>query len=81
VKSLNVVPATFTRPNLWHTPPGTMAVMTCLTPLPLHLGALHPYELLLVLVIAFGPFVVLAGVVFVLRRRDIAREQSQDVPG
>jgi len=55
--------------------------MTCLTALPLHLGALHPYELLLVLGIAFGPFVVLAGVVFVLRRRDIAREESRDLAG
>ena len=39
---------------------------------PLHLGALHGYEKVLVLVVAFGPFVVLAGVVFVLRRRDLA---------
>jgi hypothetical protein len=58
-----------------------MAVMTYLSPVPLHLGALHPYELLLVLVIAFGPFVVLGVVVFVLRRRDLAREQSRDVAG
>ena len=54
-----------------------MAVMTSLTPVPLHLGALHPYELLLVLVIAFGPFVVLAAVVFLLRRRDL-RAESRD---
>jgi hypothetical protein len=58
-----------------------MAVMTYLSPVPLHLGALHPYELLLVLVIAFGPFVVLGVVVFVLRRRDLSREQSRDVAG
>lgn len=57
-----------------------MAVMTSLTPVPLHLGALHPYELLLVLVIAFGPFVVLAVVVFVLRRRDL-RDESRDSTG
>lgn len=57
-----------------------MAAMTSLTPVPLHLGALHPYELLLVLVIAFGPFVVLAVVVFVLRRRDL-REESRDSAG
>ena len=57
-----------------------MAVMTSLTPVPLHLGALHPYELLLVLVIAFGPFVVLAVVVFLLRRRDL-REESRDPAG
>jgi hypothetical protein len=56
-----------------------MAGMTSLTPAPLHLGALHPYELLLVLVIGLGPFVVLAVVVFVLRRREITREESGDL--
>jgi len=35
-----------------------------------HLGALHSHEWLLVLLIAFGPFVLLAVVVFVVRRRD-----------
>lgn len=55
--------------------------MTSLTPVPLHLGALHPYEFMLVLVVGFGPFVVLAVVVFVLRRRDIAREDSRDSAG
>ena len=58
-----------------------MAGMTSLTPVPLHLGALHAYELWLVLLIGFGPFVVLAIVVFVLRRRDIAREASRDPAG
>ncbi|MCW2738905.1 hypothetical protein [Nocardioides sp.] len=33
-----------------------------------HLGSLHPYEQLLVLVLAFGPFVVL-GIVVWLRMR------------
>ena len=42
---------------------------------PLHLGALHPFEQLLVLLVAFGPFVVLAVVVYVVRRRDIADEE------
>lgn len=56
-----------------------MAGMTSLTPVPLHLGALHPYELVLMLVIGFGPFVVLAVVVSVLRRREIAREESRDL--
>jgi hypothetical protein len=41
----------------------------------LHLGALHPYEQLLVLVIAFGPFVVLGIVVYFARRRDIVSEE------
>ncbi|HYH34869.1 MAG TPA: hypothetical protein VD814_06935 [Nocardioides sp.] len=36
---------------------------------PLHLGALHPYEQALTLLLAFGPFVVL-GVVVLKRRRD-----------
>jgi hypothetical protein len=37
---------------------------------PLHLGAMHPFEtvLTLVLVLAFGPFVAL-GVVIAVRRR------------
>ena len=35
-----------------------------------HMGDLHGYERLLVLLIAFGPFVVLAVVVVVLRSRD-----------
>ena len=35
---------------------------------PLHLGAMHPIEQLLTVLLAFGPFVVL-GVVVVLRRR------------
>jgi hypothetical protein len=34
------------------------------------MGALHRYELALLAVIAFGPFVVLAVVVHVVRRRD-----------
>ena len=36
----------------------------------LHLGELHAYEQLLVALIAFGPFVVLGIVVYVVRRRD-----------
>lgn len=35
-----------------------------------HLGQLHAYEQALVGIIAFGPFVVLALVVLVIRRRD-----------
>ena len=35
-----------------------------------HMGALHPVEQLLVALIAFGPFVVLAFVVRHQRRRD-----------
>ncbi len=35
---------------------------------PLHLGAMHPFEQFLTLLLAVGPFVVL-GVVVVLRRR------------
>lgn len=40
-------------------------------PLPLHLGSLHTYETVLLALLAFGPFVVLAVVVFVIRRRDL----------
>lgn len=43
-----------------------------------HLGDLHSYEKALVLLIAFGPFVVLGLVVVLARRRDLAAEQRQD---
>jgi hypothetical protein len=42
--------------------------------LPLHMGALHPVEQLLVLLLAFGPFVVL-GVVIAVRRRQDQRDR------
>jgi hypothetical protein len=48
--------------------------------LPLHMGALHPYEQLLVALVALGPFVVLIAVVYVVRRRDIAEEEGTDRP-
>ena len=55
--------------------------MTDLLLLPaLHLGGLHPYERMLVLLIAFGPFVVLGIVVHVVRRRDIADEERDRSP-
>lgn len=40
----------------------------------LHLGALHPVEKGLTLLLAFGPFVVLAVVVAVRRRQDAAAQ-------
>jgi Na+-translocating ferredoxin:NAD+ oxidoreductase RnfE subunit len=43
--------------------------------MPMHLGALHAYEAALLAVLAFGPFVVLAVVVVVLRRRDADRDR------
>lgn len=48
--------------------------------LPLHMGALHPYEQLLVALIAFGPFVVLIAVVYAVRRRDVAAEEGTGRP-
>lgn len=48
-------------------------------PVPLHLGALHPVELLLTLLLAFGPFVVLAITIRVSRRRN-ARGDDPDAP-
>ena len=39
-------------------------------PAPLHLGALHPMEQALTLVLAFGPFVVLGVVIAVRRHRE-----------
>ena len=47
-----------------------------MTELPLHLGALHPVEQALTLLLAFGPFLVLAVVIAVRRRQD-AREDAR----
>jgi type VI protein secretion system component VasK len=44
---------------------------------PMHLGALHPVERLVVLAIAFGPFVVLGIVVLIGRRSAIAAERAE----
>lgn len=43
----------------------------------LHLGPLHPYEKVLTLVLAFGPFVVLGLLVVVRRRQDLAEERAE----
>jgi hypothetical protein len=45
----------------------------------LHLGAMHPYEKVLTLVLAFGPFLVL-GAVIVLRRRHDDEVEDQSRP-
>ena len=45
--------------------------MTAVPPLPLHLGSLHGYELVLLAILAFGPFVVLALVGVVNRSRGV----------
>jgi len=42
----------------------------------LHLGALHPYEKVLTLLLAFGPFVLLGIVVAVRRRQDAAEDAA-----
>jgi len=44
---------------------------------PMHLGALHPFETVLLMLLAFGPFVVLAVRVAMIRRRDIAEEERE----
>ena len=43
-----------------------------------HLGALHPFEKVLTLVLAFGPFVLLAVVVLIRRRQDAAAEVNEE---
>ncbi|MDH2415027.1 hypothetical protein [Nocardioides sp. CER19] len=45
----------------------------------LHMGALHPYEKVLTLLLAFGPFVVLGLVIAVRRRQDLAEERAEEV--
>jgi hypothetical protein len=56
-------------------------LLTLITVMPLHLGALHPVERLLVLTVAFGPFVVLGVVVFLSRRRALAEEEAEERAG
>ncbi len=43
----------------------------------LHLGGLHPYEKILTLILAFGPFVLLGVLVVARRRHDQAEERVQ----
>lgn len=43
----------------------------------MHLGAMHPFEQALTLLLAFGPFLLL-GVVVVVRRRADEREAAGD---
>ncbi|WP_156391064.1 MULTISPECIES: hypothetical protein [unclassified Nocardioides] len=42
----------------------------------LHLGALHPVEKALTLLLAFGPFVVLAILIVVRRRQDAGEDEE-----
>ena len=45
-------------------------MITVPAPTALHMGALHPIEQALTLLLAFGPFVVLGVVVWLRRRED-----------
>jgi Na+-translocating ferredoxin:NAD+ oxidoreductase RnfE subunit len=49
--------------------------------IPMHLGAMHPYEQVLTLILAFGPFVVLGIVIAVRRRMDRAEEEQEERNG
>jgi hypothetical protein len=44
----------------------------------LHLGALHPYEKVLTLLLAFGPFLLLGAVIVWRRRLDAREEDARD---
>ncbi|WP_164519623.1 hypothetical protein [Nocardioides ferulae] len=43
-----------------------------------HMGSLHPLEKVLTLVLAFGPFLVLAGVIWLRRRADEREGERED---
>ena len=49
-----------------------------LLPVVWHLGNLHGYEKLLVLLIAFGPFVVLSLAVRHAQRRNAAEDEAEE---
>ncbi len=44
----------------------------------MHMGSLHPYEKILTLVLAFGPFLLLAAVIWVRRRQDARAAAHED---
>jgi hypothetical protein len=46
----------------------------------LHMGGLHPYEKVLTLVLAFGPFVALAAVITVRRRHEAEEPEGPEEP-
>jgi hypothetical protein len=48
--------------------------------IPLHMGSLHAIEVVLVVVLAVGPFLALAGAIVIARRRDRAELQSPESP-
>ncbi|GAB3865938.1 hypothetical protein GCM10028801_37390 [Nocardioides maradonensis] len=48
--------------------------------IPLHLGALHPYERVLVLVFAIGPFVILGIAIWIRARQDRAAALAGESP-
>ena len=43
----------------------------------MHMGALHPFEKVLTLLLAFGPFLVLGSVVAIRRRHESDDETTQ----
>jgi hypothetical protein len=47
----------------------------------LHMGALHPHEKVLTLVLAFAPFLLLAAVIVVRRRHDAIEEAAEAAAG
>jgi hypothetical protein len=58
---------------------GEWAAMNVTIWLPaLHMGALHPYEKVLTVVLAFGPFLLLGAVIAVRRRHDALEDAASD---
>jgi hypothetical protein len=46
----------------------------------MHMGALHPFEKVLTLLLAFGPFVVLGAVIAIRRRHDETAAEPEPAP-
>jgi hypothetical protein len=44
----------------------------------LHMGALHPVEKVLTLILAFGPFLVLGAVIAVRRRHEALEDAAEE---
>lgn len=52
--------------------------MTSAALVPLHMGTLHPYEQVLVLLLAFGPVLLLGVTIWIARKRSDDEDDEQD---
>lgn len=54
-----------------------LALLAAVAHVAMHLGKLHAWEQVLVYLLAFGPFIVLGIVVYVVRGRDLQDQEDE----